>query len=82
MKRNLEVRPGNQGNAAGNGGTSSKRALILRSLSMLVLFLAFVFVAIVLSRFSVEEEHILGVRRVARFEETREYSGSSMVAAT
>ena len=44
MKRNLEVRPGNQGNAAGNGGTSSKRALILRSLSMLVLFLAFVFV--------------------------------------
>ena len=44
MKRNLEVRPGNRGNEAGNGDNNSKRTLILRSLSVLVLFLAFVFV--------------------------------------
>ena len=44
MKRNLKDRAGTQGNAAGDGYTSSKRTLILRSLSMLVLLLAFVFV--------------------------------------
>ncbi len=44
MKRNLENRPRNQGNAAGDGYSSSKRTLILRSLFMLVLLLAFVFV--------------------------------------
>jgi CxxC motif-containing protein (DUF1111 family) len=44
MKRNLENQPGNQRNAAGNSYSSTKRTLILRSLSMLVLLLAFVFV--------------------------------------
>ncbi|MGA7796432.1 MAG: di-heme oxidoredictase family protein [Candidatus Acidiferrales bacterium] len=44
MKRNLEVRPGNRGYEAGNGDNNAKRRLILRSLSVLVLFLAFVFV--------------------------------------
>jgi CxxC motif-containing protein (DUF1111 family) len=44
IKKNLEVRLGNSGNAHGNGDTRSKRPLILRSLSVLVFLLAFVFV--------------------------------------
>jgi CxxC motif-containing protein (DUF1111 family) len=44
MRKNLEVRPGNRGNAAGNGNTITNRTLILRSLSVLILILAFVFV--------------------------------------
>ncbi len=44
MKSNLEVRPGNRGDAAGSTNVGSKRTLILRSLSILTLVLAFVFV--------------------------------------
>jgi len=44
MKRNLEVRHGNRGNVAGNANAGSKRTMILRSLSALILILAFVFV--------------------------------------
>jgi O-antigen ligase len=39
-------------------------------------FLAFIFVAIVLSRFSAEEEHLRRVREVVRLEEELEYSAS------
>jgi len=39
-------------------------------------FLAFVFVGIVLSRFSVEEEHLRRLREVARLEDELEYSAS------
>jgi CxxC motif-containing protein (DUF1111 family) len=44
MKRYVAVPPGNQANAAGNGITRSKRTFILRSLSLLIFLLTFVFV--------------------------------------
>jgi CxxC motif-containing protein (DUF1111 family) len=44
MKRYVAVPPGNQAHAAGNGITRSKRTLILRSLSLLIFLLTFVFV--------------------------------------
>ena len=44
MKRYLNIPQGSHEHAAGNGNTDSKRTLILRSLSLMIFLLAFVFV--------------------------------------